>query len=264
MLNPWLKGKRVVITGASSGIGKEMALLAAGCGAHVILLARREEKLREIANQIEQEQGSVTVMALDVTDSRQVEEVFTKLLTMFPKIDVLINNAGFGLFQEIVDMKMEDVHRMFDVNVLGLIACTRQVIPHMKANQCGHIINIASQAGKIATPKSSVYAATKHAVLGFTNSLRLELQAFGVFVTAVNPGPIDTDFFAIADESGTYVKNVKRWMLRPEQVAEAVIACLGTNRREINMPRWMNVGSKLYQLFPSLVERLGKRAFFQK
>lgn len=134
----------------------------------------------------------------------------------------------------------------------------------MKNRRSGHIINIASQAGKIATPKSSVYAATKHAVLGFTDSLRMEAEQHGIFVTAVNPGPIRTNFFHIADQSGEYVKNVERWMLSPEKVAKRVVSIMMTPTREVNMPRWMNIGSQLYRLFPSVVEKVGKRAFFKK
>lgn len=153
---------------------------------------------------------------------------------------------------------------MFNVNVIGLMVCTRMVLPKMREQRSGHIINIASQAGKIATPKSSVYAATKHAVLGYTNSLRMELADYNVYVTAVNPGPIATNFFQIADEKGTYVKNVKRIMLQPEYVAKKVVDKIFTPAREINLPRWMNAGSIIYTLFPRLFERLGKKAFNQK
>lgn len=125
-------------------------------------------------------------------------------------------------------------------------------------------MNIASQAGKIATPKSSIYSATKHAVLGYTNSLRMELSDQRIFVTAVNPGPIETNFFTIADEKGTYVKNVKKFMLKPEYVAKKVVDAMLTPTREINLPRWMNTGSVVYALFPRLFERLGKRMFNKK
>jgi uncharacterized protein len=138
------------------------------------------------------------------------------------------------------------------------------VLPIMLQQKSGHIINIASQAGKIATPKSSVYAATKHAVLGYTNSLRMELSDQQIKVTAVNPGPIGTNFFTIADESGTYEKSVQRYMLKPEYVAKKVVDAMLTSTREINLPRWMNVGSILFVLFPHLFERVGKRVLNKK
>ncbi|RTR35461.1 SDR family NAD(P)-dependent oxidoreductase [Robertmurraya yapensis] len=134
----------------------------------------------------------------------------------------------------------------------------------MKTQRSGHIVNVASQAGKIATPKSSVYSATKHAVLGYTNSLRMEVTDSNIFMTTVNPGPIATNFFEIADEKGTYVKNVQRIMLKPDYVAEKIVSAMLTKRREINLPRWMNVGSVFYALFPNLFERFGKRSFNKK
>jgi uncharacterized protein len=138
------------------------------------------------------------------------------------------------------------------------------VLPAMKQRRSGHIINIASQAGKIATPKSSVYSATKHAVLGYTNSLRMEVADDNIYVTAVNPGPIATNFFEVADKQGTYVKNVKRFMLQPEYVAKQVVNRMMTRTREINLPRWMSPGSIFYSLFPRTFELFGKRVFNQK
>ena len=153
---------------------------------------------------------------------------------------------------------------MFDVNVLGLMACTSSVLPVMKRRKSGHIINIASQAGKMATPKSSLYSATKFAVLGYSNALRMELKNDDVFVTTVNPGPIATDFFATADESGNYIKSIEKIMLKPEVVARKIVDAMFTTKREINLPGWMNLASKVYYLFPRTVEMVGKRAFFKK
>ncbi len=253
-----------MITGASSGIGERIAYEVAKQKGIPILLARSEEKLADIADRIEQTYGvSCRYERLDVGDVAAVEDTFYKLLQNI-EVDVLVNNAGFGVFRYAEDIDLEEVEDMFRVNVLGLIACVKMVYPQMMRRRSGHIINIASQAGKIATPKSSVYAATKHAVLGFTNSLRMEASRFGVFVTAVNPGPIATNFFAVADASGEYVKNVEKWMLRPDDVARRVVDVMMTPTREVNMPRWMNAGSRLYQLFPALVERIGKNAFFKK
>ncbi len=255
-----------MITGASSGLGYEIAKLAAQEGAKLVLLARRLDRLQLLKQKIEQDfaQKDVLVYSLDVSKRTNVEEVFAEIFTRCGSIDVLINNAGFGVFDYAHEAKWEETEAMFQVNVLGLIACTQAVMSHMQARRSGHIINIASQAGKMATPKSSVYAATKHAVLGYTNSLRMELARDHVHVTAVNPGPIATDFFATADPSGAYVANVGKWMLQPEKVARAIIQAIGTNKREINLPKWMNAGSVFYTLFPRVVERLGRKAFFKK
>lgn len=260
-----LKGKNIVITGASGGIGAEIAKLCAASGANLVLLARSMDKLEKLKVELqENHQVNVNVFQLDVSDTVQVEKVFKQIFETIGQVDILVNNAGFGIFREAYQASMDEIKGMFDVNVVGLMACTSMVLPKMRERRFGHIINIASQAGKIATPKSSVYSATKHAVLGYTNALRMELADYNVLVTAVNPGPIATNFFDIADEQGTYVKNVQRYMLQPEYVASKVVDSMLTKTREINLPRWMNMGSVVYVLFPRLFERLGKRAFNSK
>jgi uncharacterized protein len=260
-----LAGKHIVITGASAGVGEKIAYEVAKRGATPILLARSEEKLKEIASDIQSNyQVPCYYDRLDVSDLTAVESVFTNLFHELKTVDVLVNNAGFGVFKNVEDIDLTEMKKMFEVNVFGLIACSKIALSHMAERQTGHIINIASQAGKIATPKSSVYAATKHAVLGFTNSLRMEAAQSGVYVTAVNPGPIKTNFFNIADASGSYVKNVERYMLDAEEVARRVVDIMLTPTREVNLPRWMNIGSKLYQLFPTFVEKVGGKAFYQK
>jgi uncharacterized protein len=260
-----LNNKNIVITGASSGIGERIAYMIAEQGARPILLARSYERLIEIAKKIKEKTGvDALFYKVDVSDSEAVERVFHEILDQVQTIDVLINNAGYGKFDHVVDATITETKDMFAVNVFGLIACTKMVLPTMIANNSGHIINIASQAGKFATPKSSVYSATKHAVLGFTNSLRMELASTNIYVTAVNPGPIRTRFFDIADESGNYVKNVERFMLDPEAVARKIVNSMFTSKRELNLPGWMNIGSVFYTLFPSIVEKVGGKALFKK
>lgn len=262
---PSLQGKNIVITGASGGIGAEIAKLCAARGANLVLLARSVDKLEQLKKDLESRYSiNVYVHRLDVSDTNEVESVFQMIIKEITTIDILVNNAGFGVFREAHEATIEEMKSMFEVNVVGLMACTRMVLPKMRDRRSGHIINIASQAGKIATPKSSVYSATKHAVLGYSNSLRMELADHQVFVTTVNPGPIATNFFNIADEKGTYVKNVQKFMLKPEYVAEKVVNAMLTNTREINLPRWMNLGSVVYTLFPSAFERIGRKAFNQK
>lgn len=260
-----LTGKNIVITGASGGVGAEIARLCAERGANVVLLARGIDKLETLEAELESLYGvKVDVHQLDVSDTDAITSVFPMILKDIGHVDILVNNAGFGIFDHAHEAKIEEIKSMFAVNVIGLMVCTSMVVPGMKQRQSGHIINIASQAGKIATPKSSVYSATKHAVLGYTNSLRLELAGDNIFVTSVNPGPIATDFFNIADKQGTYVKNVQRYMLQPDYVARQVVDRMLTKTREINLPRWMNVGSVFYSLFPRAFERLGRKAFNQK
>ncbi|MFE8702573.1 SDR family NAD(P)-dependent oxidoreductase [Cytobacillus sp. FJAT-54145] len=260
-----LIGKTIFITGASGGIGAEMARLCAGRGANLALFARSLQKLEDLKKELEScYQVRVNVYQLDVSDTDSVKETFPKAISELGGVDILVNNAGFGVFREAHEASVDEVTGMFNVNVVGLIACSSVVLPYMRDQRSGHIINIASQAGKIATPKSSVYSATKHAVLGYTNSLRMELSNLNVFVTAVNPGPIATNFFAIADEKGTYVKNVQKFMLQPEFVAKKVVDAMFTRTREINLPRWMNFGSAIYVLFPGLFEKIAGRMLKQK
>jgi short-subunit dehydrogenase len=260
-----LKGKNIIITGASGGIGAEMARLCARRGANLVLLARSADKLEALKAELEDGyRVRVIAKSLDVSDTEAVQRVFPEVLAEIGHCDILVNNAGFGVFRHAHEANFEEIKSMFDVNVVGLMACTSMVLPGMREKRSGHIINIASQAGKIATPKSSVYSATKHAVLGYTNSLRMEVSDFGIFVTSVNPGPIATNFFAIADEQGTYVKNIQRFMLQPEYVAKQVVERMLTRTREINLPRWMGAGSTIYALFPRAFELIGKRAFNQK
>jgi short-subunit dehydrogenase len=265
MVREQLTDKTIVITGASGGIGAEIAKICAASGANLVLLARSIEKLQQLQTDFQQKyQVKVAVFQLDVSDTEQVQAVFQQIFATIGQIDILVNNAGFGVFREAHLATIDEIKGMFAVNVVGLMACTSMVLPKMRERRFGHIINIASQAGKIATPKSSVYSATKHAVLGYTNSLRMELADYNVMVTAVNPGPIATNFFTIADEKGTYVKNVQKFMLQPEYVAGKVVDSMLTKTREINLPRWMNMGSAVYVLFPRLFERIGKRAFNKK
>lgn len=260
-----IKGKNIVITGASGGIGAEIAKLCAASGANLVLLARNIEKLQQLQTMLQQKHlVKVIVYQLDVSDTDQVSEVFRDIFEKIGHIDILVNNAGFGVFREAHEASISEIKGMFEVNVVGLMACTSICLLKMRERRQGHIINIASQAGKIATPKSSVYSATKHAVLGYTNSLRMEVADFNIHVTSVNPGPIATNFFNIADETGNYVKNVQRFMLQPEYVAEKVVHCMLTKTREINLPRWMNMGSIVYVLFPRLFERIGKRVLNKK
>lgn len=265
MTNHRLQNKSIVITGASVGLGEQIAYNCAKNGANLVLLARNIEKLKVMKRNIE-EKYSITcsIQFLDVSAHDQIPTVFQKIREEFGNIDVLVNNAGYGVFEEAHSASMSDIKGMFDVNVVGLMACAKEVIPSMRANKSGHIINIASQAGKMATPKSSVYAATKFAVIGYSNSIRMELSPYNVFVTTVNPGPIATNFFQVADKSGTYAKSVEKFMLNPEKLAKKIVDSMLTKRREINAPGWMNAGSLIYTLFPRTVERLGRKAFFKK
>lgn len=254
---PALKNKTVVITGGSSGIGAKVGLYAAQRGAMPVLLARSEDKLKEMQTMIKEYSGiEPMVYRLDVSDVKEVDERFDQIAEETGGIDMLINNAGFGIFDLFHEARLEDLKNMLDVNVFGLMACTRKVLPQMIERNSGHIVNVASLAGKVSTPKSTVYSATKHAVIGFSNGLRMELAGTKVHVTTVNPGPVNTNFFNIADESGDYVKSVSKFMLEPDDIARKVVDALEKPRREINVPISMSAGSKMYQMFPGTFEKV--------
>lgn len=260
-----LVDKKIIVTGASSGIGKQLAMEIAKQNGIPIMLARTAKKLKKLQQHIQTEMNvNAYVYPVDLFQSNNVVSVINQIFEDHKQIHGLINNAGVGIFDYIVETSQEDTERMFQLNVLTLIQLTRSLLPHLIKYNEGHIINIASQAGKISTPKSAVYAATKHAVIGFTNALRLEVATKNILVTTVNLGPVNTNFFATADPSGTYQKNVEKYMLDPGKVAKRIVDQFFIPKREINMPWWMEFGSRWYSLLPSLMETLFKKQFQKK
>lgn len=248
-----LQGRIVLITGASSGIGALTAKLLAERGAIPILTARSREKLDRMSESIN---GEHAVYEMDVTSAEQVASVVSSVIARFGKIDIVLNNAGYGEFISFSEAPLAHFQEMMDVNYMGTVRCTHAVLPYMLQAGGGHIVNVASLAGKMATAKSTGYAATKHAVLGFTNALRRELRGSGVYVSAVNPGPIDTPFFERADPDGTYVRNVRKFILSPERVAKAIVNVMEQRKAELDLPWAAGVGAKLAQVFPRTVDKL--------
>ncbi|MBB6632641.1 SDR family NAD(P)-dependent oxidoreductase [Cohnella thailandensis] len=248
-----VQNKVVVLTGASSGVGAATARVLAEKGAIVVLAARSMDKLNKVAAGI---RGKHEVVRLDVTDEEQVNEAVRSIHERFGRIDVLVNNAGFGEFVAFPEAKLAQFREMMDVNYLGVVRCCQAVYPYMREAGSGHIVNVASIAGKLATSKSTAYSASKHALLGFTNALRQDLKGTGIKVSAVNPGPIDTPFFDRADPEGTYVRNLGSFMLKPEQVAGAIVKVIERGTPEKDMPFISGFGAKLFQLFPKLTDKL--------
>ncbi len=248
-----LKNKVVVVTGASSGIGALIAEKLSAEGAHVVLCARSADRLQEVGERIS---GSHELAIMDVRNSEQVESVMKGIQRQHGRIDVLVNNAGYGKFEAIMEMSVEEFQGMMDVNYMGIVRCTQAVLPGMLERGGGQIVNIASMAGKIGTAKSTSYTATKHAVLGFSNALRQELRHTGITVSTVNPGPIDTPFFSLADPTGGYVKNVSWFMMKADYVADQVVKLVRKRKEELNLPRLASFGIRLYQLFPRFADRV--------
>ncbi len=251
-----MSGQIIVITGASSGIGALLARETARLGAIPVLVARSKNKLLKLSHELAADHD---IHIADIGSTADVQRTFQRIYDKHGRVDVLVNNAGYGVFQKLEDTSVEVMEDMMNVNYLGVVRCTKAVLPAMLEAGRGQIVNIASLAGKVATAKSSGYSASKHAVLGFTNSLRQELSGTGIVVSAVNPGPIDTPFFAQADPGGSYVKNIAWLMLQPEEVVQRIIKVIADKRAEANLPFIGGLGGKVYQLLPRSLDHWLRR-----
>lgn len=260
-----LRDKVVVVTGASSGIGRAIVLEAAQRNATLVLIARNLDKLNEVANEAKAISDVETVViSCDMSKADQIDDAYFQLRKSFDHVDYLVNAAGFGDFTEFVQADPGLVESMFQTNVLGLMYLTRLVARDMIDDQSGQIINFGSMAGKMPTVKSAAYSASKAAVISFSNVLRLELKPFNVKVMTVNPGPVYTNFFNIADKTGNYVDNVSWLMIDPADLAEKIVDNFDSNRREINVPFVLAVAAKLYNLFPHLGDYLSIKLASEK
>lgn len=256
-----ITGKKVLITGSSGGIGAATARLFVERGATVIATGRSWDKLEQLREQLGER---CITHRLDVRVDEDVNKVFQDTIQQVGGIDILINNAGYGLFDYLDEMTVEQIDALMDTNVMGVVRCTKAVLPHMKQAGSGHIINVASIAGKIPTAKSAAYTASKHAVHGFSHALRLELRGSGILVSAVNPGPVTTEFFAIADPSGQYLDNVKSFAITPERVARAIVSLAERPRMEADVPKLLGIGTQFYRAFPRLLDGIVNRLTSRK
>ncbi|WP_047999954.1 SDR family NAD(P)-dependent oxidoreductase [Lactiplantibacillus herbarum] len=257
-----LTGQTVLVTGASSGLGEQLALAVAAQGANVVLAARRQDRLLQVADQCRLlSEAQAIAVACDVSHVAEVDHVFATIDDLFGRLDVVINAAGFGYMANAIEMDPALTAKMLRVNTLGCMYVSQLAAQRMVDQQHGEIINVASIAGKIATPKSAVYAATKAALIAYDNSLRLELRPANVNVLTVNPGPIKTDFFKTADPSGEYLARVERLALNPVKFAELIVSKIGHHCREINRPRLMAAANLGYQVAPRLGDWLTGSVF---
>lgn len=190
------------ITGCSTGLGHALAQTVLEQGARVVLTARNPERLAELAAR---HSGRAHVLALDVTDEAAVKRAVAEAEAHFGKIDVLVNNAGYGYFAAIEEGEDEDIRQQFEANVFGLFSMTRQVLPGMRKRRSGHIVNVSSVGGLAAFALTGYYHASKFAVEGFSESLAIEGSPLGIKVTVVEPGRFRTDW---AGRSGVFSKNV--------------------------------------------------------
>jgi len=187
--------KIALVTGASSGIGKETARLLVESGYIVYGAARKTEKMEDIKTL------GVNIISLDVTDESSIENCVKQIIEKKGRIDILINNAGFGLYGTIEDVPINEGRRQMEVNLFGMARLIQLVLPYMRHNRYGKIVNISSIAGKLATPLGGWYHASKFAVEGLSDSLRLEVKPFGIDVIIIEPGGIKTEWADIANEN---------------------------------------------------------------
>jgi len=184
----------VLITGASSGMGHEAAKLFADQGHKVYAGARRVEKMAAL------EPLAVVPVGMDVTKPADNDAAVAQIIAAEGRIDVLINNAGFGLYGPVEDIPLDDARYQFEVNLFGLADLTQKVLPHMRAQKSGRIINVSSMGGRVFTPLGAWYHATKHALEGWSDCLRLEVAPFGIHVSVIQPGGIKTEWGGVVGE----------------------------------------------------------------
>lgn len=258
-----LRNKVVLITGGSSGIGKQLALEAAHRGAIVVVCARNLDKLEEVAHQCLILSGRPSfAYQLDVTDPDQIDTVLNKVRHEVGEIDVLVNAAGLGDMVPVAKQSRQSMEQMVRVNLLATMYLSRCVAKQMMNQGYGAIINVASLAGKLPTPNSAAYSATKAGVIQFDNILRMEVADYGVQVLTVNPGPVATHFFAQADPDGSYLSHVPAWMIiEPEALAKTVWNNVGYKTREINVPGYTTAIGWLYQVMPGIGDWAIKKFF---
>ena len=250
-----VSSKVVVVTGASMGIGEALARIFADHGARVVLLSRdagRAEAARDRVGHTER----TLALSCDVRNREEIDRVLSLTLHHFNRIDVWINNAGHGLLDSVAQLDMAACRETFDTNFFGAVESMLAVIPVMKQQGEGTIINISSVAGHIPLPFHAVYSATKFAMNAFGKAARVELRDFGIYVMTVCPGYVRTNFGANALR-GQEVKTVRPSTVRgisAQRVARAVLHGYIKQKREVIVPWIMHPVVKLYQLFPGLVE----------
>jgi hypothetical protein len=245
-----IKGKVVIVTGSSSGIGEATARQFGREGAKIVLAARRVDRLESLAQEIHAmgTGAESLVMQADLSNLEDIQKLVQGTIGKFGRIDVLMNNAGFGRLDWLEKLDpIKDIQAQFDVNVMGVIQTTRQVLPVMMKQRSGHIINMGSMAGLVATPTYTVYAATKHAVHGFSEALRREVKPWGIEVSMIYPGGVVTEFASHAGiKRKTKATTPKSLLLTADQVGEAVVKLVHKPRAMWILPWawsftvWMN------------------------
>ena len=244
-----------VVTGASTGIGEHTARLLARDGHRVALVARSGQRLGRLAAELSGEGASVVSLPADVSDATDRVSIVDTVTERWGGVDVLVNNAGFGRYAPAEGTEPGDLEAMFSVNVVAAIELCRLVVPGMRLRGFGRVVNVGSMGGHIAAPPLVVYAATKHALRGYSEGLRRELRGQrDVTVTLVSPGPARTEFGRTASGMPVRPSRVPGGV-GPERVAAAIRKAVRRPRREIFVPAYYRVAARLTGLVPVLGDR---------
>jgi short-subunit dehydrogenase len=247
----------VVITGASQGIGRETALQMAMRGASVVVAARNQEALNELGAQVERLGGQAEPVVADVAEYAQVERVAERAAERFGGIDTWVNNAAVSIYAGLERMEPDEIERLVRVNLLGQMYGSRAAIPHLKRRGGGTIINVGSALSDRAIPLQSAYVATKHAIAGFSEALRLELmhENAGIDVVVILPSSTNTPLFSFARSKLGVLPRPVPPVYEPRVVAEAIVHAAEHGGREIVVGGWGKLLTLGQWLSPSLLDR---------
>jgi len=250
-----LEKKTVVITGASSGIGRAAALEFARRGANLVLAARRQELLDEVAAACRSLGVECRTVVTDVTQRADCEH----LIDVAGKVDILVNNAGFAIFDPIESAKPDDLEAMMETNYFGAVRCTQAVLPQMLARREGTIVNVASIAGIMGYARMGGYCATKFALMGFSETLRDEVLGRGVRVAMVCPGTVETQFFVKAERGKMPGASRLILAIKPEQVARVIVRSAEDGKYRRILPVGAALFMRLKEAFPRIAHVLMRR-----
>ena len=253
------KNKVVLITGASSGIGKESAIEFAKLGANIILVSRSMDKLEQVANELKKFNVITLICQCDVSDKNQVKEMSKIVLEKFNLVDVLVNNAGFAIYGSVSELSINEIESQMETNYFGMIYCIKNFLPSMLEKKSGHIVNVASVAASFGLPGISSYCASKFAMLGFSEGLKHELKNSGVGITVVSPIMVRTNFF----EHPSFQKMPKfsPTSLSSKTVAKAILKASNSTRLEIIVPSVARIAVWMKNTFPYLINPVLGKAF---
>lgn len=233
-----IKDKIIVITGASSGLGRETAFHLSRLEAHAVLVARSEGRLKDVQSEIKEITGeSPLAVRCDISSEEDVASMAAKVKEKYDHVDVLINNAGIGKYRISEEISNHEMRIHFETNFYGAYYCIKALLPLIKSQGAGYILNVGSLFGKIAFADVSVYAATKFALAGFTEGLRQELKPQGIGVGLLMPGPINTSF---QDNRQDGERKAPAFItLEPSRVAKVIGKMIQRNKKNVILPRWM-------------------------